>query len=553
MCTIPTKNEILQSGWNLIEHPEVKQFTLDCWNHGDTQEENEISLAALGQLFPVDINECPNILVREWYRKLFQETQEYASLEPRSGIVVSGQPGVVRLLRQRRFVVFQYLNITYLFSPSKKKYRTKGTRLGNDALEPRRTTPRIFTLIIRIKLQPRYSAFEQELKLFLQGQPMDNCSSLPLQAAVQLLRYHNAEGITDSVDATGPSPTSSPVPMSLDTALHLLIDNAVRLYGPIPREVFLTVLHKYDFGGGLEQDRQFNSQLDLASLTKIIHQCQNIHFIDYGGRTNAVIRFQPIPGRNIRLPHSWHTSFKSDWVAKTFSKRMQTMPITDLKDHFYSFPTCISPIATQLCGMLTHLSLCRATSDYPFYMIGGPDLMSTSGDVYSGQPDGTLSRREKEREVIWVDNYSLPDLLKSSNPGDYFLPDPTSAGYPFYDAFFYEDTEDSINLYILLTTSACDHRDSNEGYVSIRDVAYFLQQVRNRKAAESPQSRLDVEVIVKYMFLCPFKDGRPYSNDLSWKMPIGWDNRAHELGINGDIYLLPIPIEAIIGPFSLRA
>ncbi|KAG6814941.1 hypothetical protein H0H93_011591, partial [Arthromyces matolae] len=130
-----TQSQALYAGWKLTKEAEVNDFATRCATSTSGEEDPQIiSLGPFGGLFG-DLNKNNEILVRDWYTSLFQRTQAYARLKPRSGLAISGQPGtgktfylfylLFKLLQLHEIVIFYFggAHSTYLFIPYNETYR----------------------------------------------------------------------------------------------------------------------------------------------------------------------------------------------------------------------------------------------------------------------------------------------------------------------------------------------------------------------------------------------------------------------------------------------
>ncbi|KAG6821218.1 hypothetical protein H0H93_004040 [Arthromyces matolae] len=523
--------------WRRVFFSEVNEFANECWSFGDETDETNIDLGAFGEIFPLHFSGDQKILVRDCYRTLYKQTWDYGLYKPRSAVVVTGQPGI-------------------------------GASCPIPCVANSPNSPQakhITYSIYSLKLHQDYPAFEIALKNLLLGHSdEDQFPSEALKAAEEALRRH-IDNTLEQGDSRAAWPSSSTAPLtqpdsvtlpatnsatanpnplaiSLDDALRILIDDAVQIHGPIPREVFLAILQARD-----EQQDNKLANLDLTALEAIVTQAQGANLAVIEG-SQSVIRVEPRANGPFKTC-SWEPSFKSEWVAKKAFRQMQNLSLSDLRRHFLLRNSVSNTVtfAGQLFEMTSHRLICRGEHDYHYYQLKSNEHSPPkfSSAIYSGEASGALSKRTK-RQLIWFTRQTLRQQLKDSAVGDYFVPEHTN--YPFFDAFFYEKDDGKITLYILQMTSVKDHRGSSQGYATIRDIIHFLrtnQHLYREEAPPSKRARLAVDVTVKYMLVCPFEKGRPCSSsqDPSWQMPKGWFDDDQQIDVRGPAFLLAIPMD----------
>ncbi|KAG6848695.1 hypothetical protein H0H93_014824 [Arthromyces matolae] len=614
---------VLEAGWMPSQEPSVINLAQACWDDRPMPGENRTSFC-LGR-FGTNLAELGEIHVRESYKRLFERTWNYAKYsKPLGGLVITGHPGtgktyflfylLIQLLRNREAVIFYFKEpqFTYLFLPGGKKYHVykpphfiQTLSIGLPSYEdsfiwslmevkPTKLAPPLlvyfpptFPILVAPPNEALYKGWIKEREGLVYEIPLWNSDDLikgkqleailrdltichpvvdsndAIRTAYKILHRHIEDAGDASADDVLPSTSGSNniLTISMEDALRRLIDDAVRLYGPLPQEVFRAVLN--DPSVCMQEQENSLSLLTLDILEGIFDEFRRHHSISAQGPL-VVICVQS--DRTFTSSDILQVSFKSESIAKRALQQMHDLSLSRIKEGFLlfsyfnainllSYSNKISAImGGQFFELLAHRVLRAANVDHPFYKLSelghNPPRFVFSDSAWFGPPCGVLSKTE-ERRLIWYNEKSLPDCLEDSKPGDYFIPEPGE--FPFYDAFFYESTPNSTFLYILKTTPPNDHGSFSPGYVSIRNIAHFLRTGQHRPKRDIKQmnrSRLDshcsdVLVTVKYILVCPVEGGVPYWKDSFWQMPNGWGQGEDHEKIYGDCYLLPMRVDQL--------
>ncbi|KAG6824407.1 hypothetical protein H0H93_002067, partial [Arthromyces matolae] len=178
--------------------------------------------------------------------------------------------------------------------------------------------------------------------------------------------------------------------------LRILVDNAIKRHGPIPRDVFRAVLDDPDFD--LREQTARLDNLNLTSLRTMVTEPRD-------STAHNIIRVQPVMSETLLQSFSWETSFKSDWVAKNAPIDL-TYNFDGTFQDFTADPST-TPIAGQLFEIFAHNVLRSASSNYYFYQMdkierndGSAPEFTSRGVYSSGRRSGTIPKRDKGRKTV---------------------------------------------------------------------------------------------------------------------------------------------------------
>ncbi|KAG6818092.1 hypothetical protein H0H93_006800, partial [Arthromyces matolae] len=386
------EENVLEAGWMPAKEHAVIDLAQACWDDQPMPGENRTSFS-LGR-FGSSLADLGEILARESYKHLFERKTYFLFYL------------LLQSLRNREAVVFYFkeTQFTYLFLPGGEGYHVYKPLHFIQPLcmhlpqyedhfiwslmevQPTQPTlpsfvyfPSSFPILVTsqkealykhlikkrealiyemphwnsdellkwLQLSVEYSAFSKQLEAILPDLTIRHPvvdSNDAIQTAYKILRRHIEDAWDANADDALPSTSNDILIMSVEDALRRLIENAVKLYGPLPQDVFRAVL--VDPSGCLQEQENSLSVLTLAMLEEIFDEFRRHNSISAQGP--LIICVQSV--RGFQSSDFLQVSFKSESIAKRALQQMHNLPLSQIKEGFKRFSYFMT------AGVLRHYS-----------------------------------------------------------------------------------------------------------------------------------------------------------------------------------------------------
>ncbi|KAI0773500.1 hypothetical protein C8Q74DRAFT_1447677 [Fomes fomentarius] len=512
----------------------------------------------------------PSLLVRACYEDAVHAIMHRAAGAPRTGMIFTGQPGIVVLLTlipkspllfyrgrvweakkpptksvlpKRRADAF----IWSLFEANESDlaaqtvYANKGRILF--PVQAPSPNPSLYTSWWK-RRNPVFSAFplwdldelKQGLRLHddfarLQGQvgsmletwgDRSRDLSFEYSRALQLLRAACGDQRPDSVDM----------------ALDVLIDASITAFGCIARDVFKAIL---DPGG---YDDVLETHADAYKLEyEVLKTAACSHYLNHVPRPALCIR----PFNTVGEPVEWFVDFKSHAIAEQISEKWadaQDGRVRELMAHLSSVPAGKGkPFVGWLFKSLAHGRIEAADGARAYWPLRPMTLQEPSTFVLDISAQSIPMIRKKNRRRVTFDMESITSERLVLRDDEYYVP--AIPNFPLIDSFLVSFERGSsatealsADLWLFQMTTSAHHRDSSTGYVRIRNIVSILQHQLSATPTSEERRKPDADTLpvvrLHYVLACPA--GEPERIE-RWTLPLGWDTTTR-----GDGYLKKIDV-----------
>ena len=403
---------------------------------------------------------------------------------------------------------------------------------------PNYSSPSVPHLHCSFQLRRGYIDFRSNLEKALGGELTPSLSATNSQAiedALEVLKADKEEGEEkedmDIIDDAVGAVQDEKIPNPVDSAIKVLIRDAVAKYGFAPRDVYCAIFFPSDTNYiQINMIIGFNHDV----LEKLVHGFFYEHAISDDSSHCDLISISPSQRSKCSKRDSWTIDFKSIRIAKEAVVSMRHYTTRRLRQMYGSFHkfSVASSLAGCVFEALVHHMLCESSwsgrrPNAIRMHTDGKEPPSFSTTTPSGTGCTSLPALHGPRKDTMID---LTRSLNDFDPNGKMYYIPTATDDPLFDSFAITlDDSRSTALISVFQMSISDGHGSTKGYGLIRKIMSRVQEVKP-----------GFKIRVVYWLVCP-----PWgsSEKRVWKMPDGWDTNTIVDDHRGDAFCLSIPIK----------
>jgi len=399
----------------------------------------------------------------------------------------------------------------------------------------------------RLRFVPGYDVLRSSLSRSLQlpdpstpiGGPSPNLSTGGLEAALGVIkagegsvweeeveRVEGEEWVEEELvqddceemdDNTRASPTDrdedmgdrTSQPLTMDKALEILVRNAIKEFGPIPRDVYAAV---FDLPTTKREHTEVAREFNHDQLKTVVESFSNRHELHKSSHRVVAV----YPRQTFFRYDVWEINFKSARIAKEVVKEMQSKEakhIRETYDLLYRIPKS-SCMAGWFFESIAHRML-RAFMLQATPMTSNrrcPPVFSTPSVSIPDKSLPYLAPRARiSMEVNLTHDLSSVTLDKDR----YYVP--TAVDNPLFDSFTIDPDQRPVEISIFQITTSSKHGGSSKGYDTIREIRAHVCELLEKAG-------LKVGIKVAYYLVCP------EHGQYEWRMPVGWGKTSKHRG-----------------------
>jgi len=317
----------------------------------------------------------------------------------------------------------------------------------------------------------------------------------------------------------------------VDSALKILVDNAIEEFGFAPRDVYNAVFDLFV----TRNEHAAAIEPDYSSLGTLVTA-----FSKSCGLNDSPHRVVVYPCPFADNYDDWLIDFKSIRIAKQAVELMRLQEDEHLRTTYVRFRKIPenSVLAGWIFEAIVHRKLSGGWSDGP---LPQPICMESNGcsppaffthhpPLSSSTPDTSLvPLRTGTRAVARIDfARALSNVTPDNNK--YYIP--TTPSRPFFDSFTidHDPQQRTTVISVFQITASPRHKGSGKGYP-------FIRKIMTRVREHFKNFKITVKVV--YFLVCP-DDGFPHQ----WQMPIGWNDTVIKNDHRGDVFCILVPMLA---------
>ena len=305
----------------------------------------------------------------------------------------------------------------------------------------------------------------------------------------------------------------------VDSALEVLVDNAIKEFGPAPYDVYNCI---FNFSQTKSDHAQVLEDFAYPRLVDLIKAFYNDFQLD-----SRMISVHPHPFTDER--DAWEINFKSILIGNAAMERMRVKEDEHLREKYETLRK--TPQSSALAGWFFEALAHRLV----FQGWRGPNPLPMASDNCNPSTFSiTLARP--------ADNTPWPsltppdgariveiDLTKHFAFTESYYYKLKAINNPLFDSFTVKQNyaNNTILISLFKMTISPEHKGSAKGYDLVRNIRTFVYE---SLGSAGPYFRIKVA----YFLVCPGVESR-----YRWTMPIGWKENA---GVHGNVFCIPIPV-----------
>lgn len=328
-------------------------------------------------------------------------------------------------------------------------------------------------------------------------------------------------------------------PQSVDDALKVLVQNAVKLFGFTPRDMCDGVLKLHTTKCLHNKGVEDLTCSELRNLVDEFHKNRQLC-----GISHRVVAVYPT---GVGSDH-WEIDFKSAQIQKDVMIRMQSAEVKDLQetyDYLRKIPER-SPLARSYFEMMVHRIFSTGWLDsygsmpQPICTGIDPDCDDTLTIRPGSHPTPASSLppltplHNYPRAATWVSLTPTNKLNQVTLDGKkYYIP--TAASDPLFHSFTidFDRNQQIVVISVFRIAISSSHGGSAQGYKRTHRI---IQRVK--RLLENANTNATVKVV--YFLVCPTHKGG--KSKRRWQMPAGWNKGAIRDDHHGGCFCICIPI-----------
>ena len=326
--------------------------------------------------------------------------------------------------------------------------------------------------------------------------------------------------------------------LSVDDALNILAQNAIKEFGYAPRDfcrgVFNLQLVREDHDDAL-------NTLSFDDLQGFVEAFSKKHIYDTQ-TSHRILEVYPQPPNVRSVNDKWTIDFKTDHIKKRAFSKMRTIEVQHVRDTYRLFRN--NPIASAYAGSLFELIIhgmltlgCRSTPELqPEPLICMSTIATSAADapIFTSNPPtsfstpafGPLFKSRRTKEFDFANTVENHVTLEEN-----VLYLPTSRTNPLFDSFTIDIIEKTVTISIFQITISGEHGGSSKGYLIIRNIMSRVRQLIKGTNITN--------VKVAYFLICCSDSDRSH---FQWDMPVGWTKKTKINDHRGEVFYVKVPV-----------
>ena len=314
----------------------------------------------------------------------------------------------------------------------------------------------------------------------------------------------------------------------VDEAVKILVRNATKEFGFVPRDVYEGVV---DLPKVISRHTRAVKIFDYSTLRTLIDTFSTTYELHRLSHHVVVVR----PVEHL-TEDEWAMDFKSVRIRRKAIEQMRLQEDKRLRETFDLLRNV--PEGAAFAGWVFEAIADRMLSN-GWRLDGSPPqpVPMTSNrkapSTFSTVPNSSPSRlpfaplRPKARVLTLVDFTCKNKLSNLTLDGDKYYK-PTTTNNPLFDSFTIDWEKNTVTISIFQITTSQNHGGSPKGYLRIQKIIARVRELLKVKKANSK-----TKVGVRYFLVCP-RSKRQHQ----WKMPDGWGRTEN---YHGKVFCVRIP------------